>query len=60
MTNLLGEDTAVPHRSFWIDSFSVLESGILRWEKLLTGRHLTDVHRLALTCRYTERLVTLS
>ena len=59
MTDLLGETAAEPHRGFWVAPFSMLEFGVLRREKLLAGRHSTDVHPLALTCRNTGRLVTL-
>ena len=59
VAEILTEATADPRHEFWPDSFSVLTPGLLRWDKLLTGRHLTDVYLLALAQRHAGCLVTL-
>lgn len=59
VAEILAEATADPRHEFWPDSFSVLTAGTLRWDRLLTGRHLTDVYLLALAQRNAGRLVTL-
>lgn len=59
VAEILAEATADSRHEFWPDSFSVLTAGTLRWDRLLTGRHLTDVYLLALAQRNAGRLVTL-
>ena len=52
---------AVAHASheFWPDSFSLLETGQLRWDRVLTSRQITDAFLLALAVSRRGRLVTL-
>ena len=59
VAEILAEATADPRHEFWPDSFSLLTAGALRWDRLLTGRHLTDVYLLSLAQRNAGRLVTL-
>jgi len=59
VADILGEATANPLHEFWPDSFSLLSPGVLHWDRLLSGRHLTDVYLLALAVRNGGRLVTL-
>lgn len=59
VAEILAEATGDPRHEFWPDSFSLLTAGTLRWDRLLTGRHLTDVYLLALAQRNAGRLVTL-
>ena len=59
VADILGEATAGPLHEFWPDSFSLLNPGALHWDRLLSGRHLTDVYLLALAVRHGGRLVTL-
>jgi uncharacterized protein len=51
---------AVSHASheFWPDSFSLLEAGRLRWDRVLTSRQITDAYLLALAVSRRGRLVT--
>ena len=51
---------AVSHTSheFWPDSFSLLEAGQLRWDRVLTSRRITDAYLLALAVLRRGRLVT--
>jgi uncharacterized protein len=52
---------AVANRShaFWPDSLSILDSGPLDWNHVLTSRQITDVYLLALAVANGGRLVTL-
>jgi toxin-antitoxin system PIN domain toxin len=59
VAEILGEATTGPLHEFWPDSLSLLDPGALRWDRLLSGRHLTDVYLLALAVRNGGRLVTL-
>jgi toxin-antitoxin system PIN domain toxin len=59
VAEILAEATADPRHEFWPDSFSLLTAGALHWDRLLTGRHLTDVYLLSLAQRNAGRLVTL-
>ncbi len=59
VADILAEATSATSHAFWPDSYSVLEQGAVDWDKLLTGRHLTDVYLLGLACRNGGRLVTL-
>lgn len=45
--------------AFWPDSLSLLEPERLRWDRVLSARHITDVYLLALAVEYKARLVTL-
>ena len=44
--------------AFWPDSISVLEPGVLRWDRVLNPRQITDVYLLALASANGGRLVT--
>lgn len=59
VADILGEATAGPLHEFWPDSLSLLTPGALHWDRLLSGRHITDVYLLALAVRNGGRLVTL-
>jgi toxin-antitoxin system PIN domain toxin len=55
----LGQATANRSHEFWPDSVSLLETGRLRWDHVLTSRQITDVYLLALAVAKGGRLVTL-
>jgi len=59
VADILSEATSNPLHEFWPDSLSLLSPGALHWDRLLLGRHLTDVYLLALAVRNGGRLVTL-
>ncbi|MBS0318222.1 MAG: PIN domain-containing protein [Proteobacteria bacterium] len=59
VADILAEAASDPSHEFWPNDISLLESGVLVWNNLLTGRHLTDVYLLALAARRGGRLVTL-
>ena len=59
VADILIDATADSSHQFWPDSFSLLNSGALHWDRLLSGRHLTDVYLLGLAVRNAGRLVTL-
>lgn len=59
VAEILVEATQSPLHEFWPDSFSLLSPGVVQWDRLLSGRHLTDVYLLALAVRNGGRLVTL-
>ena len=44
---------------FWPDDISVLTPGALDWQRLITGRHLTDAYLLSLVVHRQGRFVTL-
>ena len=43
---------------FWPDSVSLLAPGVLRWDRVLTSRQVTDTYLLALAAAHGGRLVT--
>ena len=47
-----------PAHAFWADSVSLLEPGVLRWDRVLTSRQITDTYLLALAAAHGGRLVT--
>ena len=55
----LAEATGHPAHSFWPDAVSVLAPGLLQWDRLLSGRHITDAYLLALAVQNQGRFVTL-
>lgn len=55
----LTEATLHPSHVFWSDSHSLLHPGYLKWEKILSSRHVTDVYLLALAVQQGGRFVTL-
>jgi uncharacterized protein len=44
--------------AFWPDSLSLLEPKRLRWDRVLSTRHITDVYLLALAAEHGGCLVT--
>lgn len=52
---------ACEHRAheFWPDDITVIAPGALDWQRLVTGRHLTDAYLLSLAVRHHGRFVTL-
>ncbi len=55
----LGEAVAGPDHAFWPDDISLLEPGVLDWERILGPRQVTDAYLLALAVKHGGRLVTL-
>lgn len=54
----LTEATRHAAHQFWPDDISLLDAGTTRWDRLLSGRLLTDAYLLALAVRRGGRLVT--
>ena len=54
----LGQAVADASHAFWPDSFSLLEDGRLRWDRVLGSRQVTDAYLLALAAANGGRLVT--
>ena len=54
----LGQAVADASHAFWPDSFSLLEVGRLRWDRVLGSRQVTDAYLLALAVNRGGRLVT--
>jgi hypothetical protein len=55
----LTEATETRWHAFWPDDVSLLEPGIVDWNRLLASRQVTDVYLLALAVRHGGRFVTL-
>lgn len=55
----LGQATADASHEFWPDSVSILETGRLEWNHVLTSRQITDAYLLALAVARGGCLVTL-
>lgn len=55
----LSEATAHPAHHFWPDAVSLLSPGLMTWNNLLTGRHITDAYLLALAVKNRSLFVTL-
>lgn len=55
----LAEATQHPSHAFWADAISLLQPGILGWDRILTSRHVTDAYLLALAVQQGGRFVTL-
>ena len=51
--------TADRSHAFWPDALSLLEPDRLRWDRVLSPRHVTDVYLLALAVQQQGTLVTL-
>lgn len=54
----LAAATADRSHVFWPDSLSLLEPNRLRWDRVLSTRHITDVYLLALAVQQGGCLVT--
>ena len=55
----LSAATADASHVFWPDSLSLLEPDLLRWDRILSPRQITDTYLLALAAAQGGRLVTL-
>ncbi len=55
----LAEATADPSHAFWPADLSLLSGRVLRWERILGHRQITEAYLLALAVRHGGRLVTL-
>ncbi len=55
----LAEATQHPAHHFWPDAVSLLSPGLMAWNNLLTGRHITDAYLLALAVKNRGMFVTL-
>lgn len=54
----LGAAMASSSHVFWPDSISLLGSDVLRWDRVLSSRQITDTYLLALAAAQGGRLVT--
>lgn len=54
----LAEAAETSLHEFWPDSVSLLGAGVLRWDRVLTSRQITDVYLLALATTHGGRLIT--
>jgi uncharacterized protein len=54
----LAAATTTRWHAFWSDSISLLERGVVRWDRVLTSRQVTDAYLLALAVHEGGRLVT--
>lgn len=48
-----------PSHVFWPDSISLLHPGRMRWDQVLSSRHVTDAYLLALAIEHSGCFVTL-
>jgi len=55
----LARATGDRSHAFWPDGLSLLEPDRLRWDRVLSPRHVTDVYLLALAVQQQGTLVTL-
>ena len=55
----LAEATQHSVHHFWPDAVSLLSPGLMAWNNLLTGRHITDAYLLALAVNKHGVFVTL-
>ena len=55
----LGLATAHNSHKFWPDTLSLLEAGLLKWERVIGSRQITDTYLLALAVKNGGRFVTL-
>ena len=49
---------AHPSHEFWPDSVSLLDDQLVRWDRVLSSRQITDLYLLTLAARNEARLVT--
>lgn len=47
------------HHEFWADEISLLEPGIVEWDRVIGPNQMTDVYLLALAVARRGRLITL-
>ena len=50
--------TATAHHEFWADRHSILDVGVVAWDRLIGPKQLTDVYLLALAVQHGGRFVT--
>ena len=55
----LARATSDRSHAFWPDALSLLDPDRLRWDRVLSPRHVTDVYLLALAVQQQGTLVTL-
>jgi len=55
----LAEATQHPSHQFWPDAISLLQPDSLKWDEVLSSRHVTDAYLLALAVQQGGRFVTL-
>lgn len=54
----LAEACEHPSHAFWPQTISLLQDGLIRWERILGPRQITDAHLLALAVAHGGRLVS--
>ncbi|MEK8088668.1 TA system VapC family ribonuclease toxin [Thermithiobacillus plumbiphilus] len=54
----LAEATSHPAHAFWPDDVSLLDEGVIDWEKIMGHRQITDAYLLAMAQRRGGRFVT--
>ncbi|MCP9804523.1 PIN domain-containing protein [Cyanobium sp. T1G-Tous] len=54
----LAEACRDPSHRFWPEPISLLEAGLIRWERLLGPRQITDAYLLALAAHHGGRFVS--
>lgn len=55
----LAEATQHSSHQFWPDTISLLQPDCMKWDQVLSSRHVTDAYLLALAVERGGRLVTL-
>ena len=58
MAARLAEACGHPSHSFWPQQISLLQEGLIRWERILGPRQITDAYLLALAVAHGGRLVS--
>jgi predicted nucleic acid-binding protein len=55
----LAEACDHPSQAFWPQQISLLQEGLIRWERVLGPRQITDAYLLALAVAHGGRLVSI-
>jgi len=55
----LAEACGHPSHAFWPQQISLLQEGLIRWERILGPRQINDTYLLALAVAHGSRLVNL-
>ena len=58
MAARLAEACNHPSHAFWPQEISLLQEGLIRWERILDPRQITDAYLLALAVAHGGRLVS--
>ena len=58
MAARLAEACGHPSHAFWPQQISLLQEGLIRWERILGPRQITDAYLLALAVAHGGRLVS--